>query len=296
MATCKAFLSRLSFDRTRSKVTADPFPVYVTDVCSIHSSDYMTDDNVDVVDEVWATILEEARSDIIKEPFLQDYYFHQILSRKCLEHALSAHLATKLCISNVIPSRVLEEVLFATFARDPEIRRAVRADLRAARDRDPACAKMVHCFLYYKGFLAVQTHRAAHRLWTEGRTAAALLLQSRASEVFAVDIHPAAKIGKGLLLDHATGVVIGETAVVGDDVSILHGVTLGGTGKESGDRHPKVEDGVVVGAGTKILGNVRIGRGAKVGAGAVVLKEVPPSTTAVGNPARLVGKSMGQNS
>ncbi|KAG6537587.1 hypothetical protein ZIOFF_002681 [Zingiber officinale] len=147
---------------------------------------------------------------------------------------------------------------------------------------------MVHCFLYYKGFLALQTHRVAHRLWAEGRRGAALLLQSRSSEVFAVDIHPGARIGAGVLLDHATGVVIGETAVVGNGVSLLHAVTLGGTGKEGGDQHPKISDGVLVGAGTQILGNVTVAEGAQIGAGSVVLKAVPPRTTAVGNPARLI--------
>ncbi|VAI08775.1 unnamed protein product [Triticum turgidum subsp. durum] len=150
--------------------------------------------------------------------------------------------------------------------------------------------EMVHCFLYYKGFLALQAHRAAHALWSEGRRPPALLLQSRASEVFGVDIHPGARIGGGILLDHATGVVIGETAVIGDDVSILHGVTLGGTGKACGDRHPKVGDGVLIGAGASVLGNVRIGDGAKIGAGAVVLRDVACGTTAVGNPAKPIGK------
>ncbi|XP_010905661.1 serine acetyltransferase 1, chloroplastic [Elaeis guineensis] len=240
-------------------------------------------------DDVWARIQEEARSDVEEEPVLQNYYVDLILSHNSLESALAAHLANRLSLSNLMPTNSLQELLLSIFSKDPEIGWSVRADLRAARDRDPACAKMVHCFLYYKGFLALQAHRVAHRLWAEGRAAAALLLQSRTSEVFAVDIHPGARIGSGVLLDHATGVVIGETAVVGDDVSILHGVTLGGTGKERGDRHPKIGDGVLVGAGTQILGNVEVGEGAKIGAGSVVLRAVPARTTAVGNPARLVG-------
>ncbi|KAG1342150.1 serine acetyltransferase 1, chloroplastic [Cocos nucifera] len=240
-------------------------------------------------DDVWAKIQEEARSDVEEEPLLQNYYVDLILSHNSLESALAAHLANRLNLSNLMPTNSLLELLLSIFSKDPEIGRSARADLRAARDRDPACAKMVHCFLYYKGFLALQAHRLAHRLWAEGRAAAALLLQSRTSEVFAVDIHPGARIGSGVLLDHATGVVIGETAVVGDDVSILHGVTLGGTGKKRGDRHPKIGDGVLVGAGTQILGNVEVGEGAKIGAGSVVLRAVPPRTTAVGNPARLVG-------
>nr|CAD1837791.1 unnamed protein product [Ananas comosus var. bracteatus] len=218
-------------------------------------------------DEVWAELRDEARSDVEDEPILRQYYSDLILSHRCLESALAAHLAGKLCVPGVVASGTLYDLLFSALAGDPSARRAVRADLRAARDRDPACAKMVHCFLYYKGFLALQAHRAAHRLWGEGRRAAALLLQGRASEAFAVDIHPGAAVGEGVLLDHATGVVIGETAVVGSDVSILHGVTLGGTGKESGDRHPKIGDGVLIGAGTHILGNIRIGDGAKIGPG-----------------------------
>ncbi|WOK95458.1 hypothetical protein Cni_G04165 [Canna indica] len=242
-----------------------------------------------MADEVWCLIQEEARADAEKEPLLLMLYYELVLSHTTLESALAAHLAAKLAVPALVSAGALHELFSSAFARDAEIRRAVRADLLAARDRDPACAKMVHCFLYYKGFLALQVHRVAHRMWAEGRRAAALLLQNRSSEAFAVDIHPGATIGAGVLLDHATGVVIGETAVVGDDVSILHGVTLGGTGKEAGDRHPKLGDGVLVGAGTKILGNVSVGEGAKIGAGSVVLKEVPARTTAVGNPARLVG-------
>ncbi|KAL2956288.1 hypothetical protein AAZX31_18G077000 [Glycine max] len=172
---------------------------------------------------------------------------------------------------------------------DDDIVGAVKDDLIAVKERDPACISYVHCLLNFKGFLACQAHRIAHKLWLQGRKVLALLIQNRVSEVFAVDIHPGAKIGRGILLDHATGLVVGETAVIGNNVSILHNVTLGGTGKASGDRHPKIGDGVLIGAGTCILGNIKIGDGAKIGACSVVLKEVPPRTTAVGNPARLVG-------
>ncbi|PQQ15911.1 serine acetyltransferase 1 chloroplastic [Prunus yedoensis var. nudiflora] len=172
-----------------------------------------------------------------------------------------------------------------------EILEAIKEDLKGVKERDPACTSFVHCFLNYKGFLACEAHRVAHNLWLRGREALALLIQNRVSEVFAVDIHPGAKIGHGILLDHGTGVVIGETVVIGNNVSILHNVTLGGTGKECGDRHPKIGDGVLIGAGTNVLGNVRIGEGAKIGAGAVVLKDVLPRTTAVGNPARLVERN-----
>ncbi|XP_017700173.1 serine acetyltransferase 1, chloroplastic-like [Phoenix dactylifera] len=284
MATC--------VENCRAKA---PFCKYVIDISQPDIADCSdcnmpANDSSDAAgDDVWAKIQEEARSDVEDEPVLQNYYFDLILNHNSLESALAAHLASKLSLPNLMPSNSLQELLLSILSKDPEIGRSVRADLWAARDRDPACAKMVHCFLYYKGFLALQAHRVAHRLWAEGRAAAALLLQSRTSEVFAVDIHPGARIGSGVMLDHATGVVIGETAVVGDDVSILHGVTLGGTGKERGDRHPKIGDGVLVGAGAQILGNVEVGEGAKIGAGSVVLRAVPPRTTAVGNPARLLG-------
>jgi serine O-acetyltransferase len=168
----------------------------------------------------------------------------------------------------------------------------VRRDLTAVVERDPAARGTAQPFLYYKGFHALEAYRVAHWLWSNGRNALALHLQNRISEVFAVDIHPAARIGKGILIDHATSVIIGETAVVGDDVSMLHEVTLGGTGKESGDRHPKVGNGVLIGAGAKILGNIIIGEGSKIAAGSVVLKEVPPHSTVAGIPARVVGKLM----
>ncbi|KAL6867669.1 hypothetical protein ACP4OV_015693 [Aristida adscensionis] len=241
-------------------------------------------------DDVWEELRAEAQDDADAEPILRKFYADLVLSRPSLEAALAAHLAAKLCVPGALPQDALRDLLAAALAAHPEAGRAARADLRAARDRDPACAKMVHCFLYYKGFLALQAHRAAHALWSDGRAAPALLLQSRASEVFGVDIHPGARIGCGILFDHATGVVIGETAVVGNDVSILHGVTLGGTGKDSGDRHPKVGDGVLIGAGASVLGNVHIGAGAKIGAGAVVLRDVADGTTAVGNPAKAIGK------
>ena len=166
---------------------------------------------------------------------------------------------------------------------------SVKDNLKAVKERDPACINHVHCFLNFKGFLACQSHRVAHKLWLQGRKVLAVMIQNRVSEVFAVDIHPGAKIGSGILLDHATGLVVGETAVIGNNVSILHSVTLGGTGKASGDRHPKIGDGVLIGAGTCILGNIKVGECAKIGAGSVVIKDVPPRTTVVGNPAKLVG-------
>ncbi|CAO2194537.1 unnamed protein product [Urochloa humidicola] len=247
---------------------------------------------------VWSQIKAEARRDADAEPALASFLYSTVLSHPSLPRSLSFHLANKLCSTTLLSPTLLYDLFVATLAAHPSLRAAAAADLLAARSRDPACEGFAVCLLNYKGFLAVQAHRVAHVLWraAEGRRRAlALALQSRVAEVFAVDIHPAAVIGRGVLLDHATGVVIGETAVVGDNVSILHHVTLGGTGKAVGDRHPKIGDGVLIGAGATILGNVRIGAGAKVGAGSVVLIDVPPRSTAVGNPARLIGGKKGED-
>ncbi|KAI3717925.1 hypothetical protein L1987_69856 [Smallanthus sonchifolius] len=239
-------------------------------------------------DDVWLIMKDEARSDADQEPILSNYYLTSILSHHTIESALSHHLSTKICDSN-LPSATLHKLFMDVFTCEPEVVKAVKNDLKAVKERDPACVSYVHCFLHFKGFLACQAYRASHILWLQNRKNLAVLIQNRVSEVFTVDIHPGAKMGSGLLFDHATGVVVGETAVVGDNVSILHNVTLGGTGKSGGDRHPKVGDGVLIGAGTCVLGNVRIGEGAKIGAGSVVVKDVPARTTAVGNPAKLIG-------
>ncbi|KVI05880.1 serine acetyltransferase 5-like [Cynara cardunculus var. scolymus] len=239
-------------------------------------------------DWVWNEIKAAARRDAESEPALASYLYSTIISHSSLTRSLSFHLGNKLCSSTLL-STLLYDLFLNTFSSDSSLLSATVADLRAARQRDPACISFAHCLLNYKGFLAIQAHRVAHRLWALNRKPIALALHSRVADVFSVDIHPAARVGKGILLDHATGVVIGETAVVGNNVSILHHVTLGGTGKVGGDRHPKIGDGVLIGAGATVLGNVKIGEGAKIGAGSLVMIDVPPRTTAVGNPARLVG-------
>ena len=239
-------------------------------------------------DPVWEAIHREATAAADHEPVLASFLHATILNHESLESALSFHLANKLD-SPTASSLLLREVIASAFASCPDIGQFIRNDLLAVQERDSACDKLSVPFLYFKGFHALQTHRVANCLWNQGREFLALFLQNRMSAEFAVDIHPAASLGSGIMLDHATGLVIGETAVVGDNVSILQSVTLGGTGKQHGDRHPKVGDGVLISAGAKILGNIKVGEGAKVGAGSVVLQEVPPHTTVAGVPARVVG-------
>lgn len=240
-------------------------------------------------DEVWLSIRRSAELAARDEPMLASFLHATILNHDSLEAALSFHLAQKLH-SPAAPALLVREVIEEAFASDPSIGEAIRCDLRAVKERDSACPDHAVAFLFFKGFHALESYRIAHWLWQRGRVPLALFLQNRMSCEFGVDIHPAAHIGCGILLDHATGVVIGETAAVGDNVSIMQSVTLGGTGKESGDRHPKVGDGVLIGAGAEILGNIRIGEGAKVSAGSVVLADVPMHTTVAGVPARVVGK------
>ncbi|MBT4522572.1 MAG: serine O-acetyltransferase, partial [Halieaceae bacterium] len=229
-------------------------------------------------DIVWTRIREEAERHAGEEPVLASFLHATILNHATLEQALSFHLANKLD-SITASSLLLRDVILDAFTCDPCISDALRADLLAVEERDSACNELSVPFLYFKGFHALQTHRVAHWLWGQGRNSLALFFQNRMSSEFAADIHPAAQLGSGIMLDHATGLVIGETAVVGNNVSILQSVTLGGTGKDENDRHPKIGDGVLISAGAKILGNIRVGEGAKVGAGSVVLDEVPPHTT-----------------
>ncbi len=240
-------------------------------------------------DKVWQTIRAETQCHAEKEPILASFLHATILNHNSMETALSFHLANKLD-SATVSAMLVREVIQEALQKSPHISTAIRADLLAIKERDPAFSALSAPFLYYKGYHALQAYRVAHWLWNENRKSLALFLQNQISVVFGVDIHPAARIGEGVLLDHGTGIVIGETAVVEDDVSILQSVTLGGTGKEGGDRHPKIRRGVLLSAGAIVLGNIEVGVGAKVGAGSVVLKDVPPHTTVAGVPAVIVGK------
>ena len=240
-------------------------------------------------DQIWERIFKETAMHAREEPILASFLHATILNHCELEQALSFHLANQLD-SPTASSLLLREVIMQALESDASIREAVRADLQAVVERDSACHELYIPFLYFKGFHALETYRVAHWLWQQGRESLALFFQNRMSSEFGVDIHPAAELGHGIMLDHATGLVIGQTAVVGNNVSILQSVTLGGTGKDEGDRHPKIGDGVLISAGAKILGNIRVGEGAKVGAGSVVLDEVPPHTTVAGVPAKGVGR------
>jgi serine O-acetyltransferase len=238
--------------------------------------------------QLWQGLRAEAARAAAREEMLRGFIDLAVLRHAGFAVALSALLAGKLA-ERFMPAERLEDLARAAIADDPAIIAAAVADLAAISTRDPAADGYVTPFLYYKGFHALEWHRIGHWLWRQGRRDLAHYLQSRVSEVFAVDIHPAVPVGSGVFIDHGTGLVVGETAVIGNDVSILQEVTLGGTGKERGDRHPKVRDGVLLAAGAKVLGNIEIGKGAKVGAGSVVLTDVPPCATVAGVPARIVG-------
>lgn len=241
-----------------------------------------------VCDPVWERVRTEAEEMAAGEPILASFLYSTILNHRNFNDAVAYHLAQKLGNAEV-RSMQLRELFDEAMREQPDIGEATRADIVAYYERDPACHSYIQPILYFKGFHALQGYRVAHWLWNNDRRAMALYLQSRISELFAVDIHPAAKVGRGVFIDHATGIVIGETAVVEDDVSMLHGVTLGGTGKEQGDRHPKVRRGVLISVGAKVLGNIEIGEYSRIGAGSVVLHAVPEHCTAVGVPAKIVG-------
>ncbi|RDV25526.1 serine O-acetyltransferase [Alteromonas aestuariivivens] len=237
----------------------------------------------------WLSLKQEAKRIAEQEPLLASYIHACILTHHNFESSLSFILSNKMA-DDVMPALAIREVFDEAYMLDPEIAESAVEDIRAIHQRDPAASGFLTPLLYFKGFHAVQVHRMAHYLFKKGRHQLALFLQSRNSETFGVDIHPAARIGKGVMFDHATGIVVGETAVIEDNVSILQNVTLGGTGNESGDRHPKIRQGVLVGAGAKILGNIEVGEGSKVGAGSVVLNDVPAHVTVVGVPAKVVGR------
>ncbi len=240
------------------------------------------------LDPIWSRIRDDAEQIVAKEPLLGGLVHSSILHHPTFERALSYRISLKLA-SGEMSEQLLREIADEAYAAEPGIGQAARADIVAVFDRDPACHRMIQPLLYFKGFQALQSYRIGHWLWTEGREDMAFFIQMRVSEVFGVDIHPNARMGRGIMIDHAHSIVIGETAVVGDNVSMLHSVTLGGTGKEEEDRHPKIGDGVLIGAGAKVLGNIRVGACSRIAAGSVVLEEVPRNTTVAGVPARIVG-------
>ncbi len=242
------------------------------------------------LDPVWARIRAEAEDAIAHEPLLGGVIHSSILHHRSIETALAYRISLKLA-SSEMPEQILREICDEAFNASPDIAMSARADIVAVNDRDPACDRFIQPLLFFKGFQAIQAYRVSHWLWTEGRRDMARFVQMRCSEVFGVDIHPGAVIGKGIMIDHAHSIVIGETAVVGDNVSMLHSVTLGGTGKEEEDRHPKIGSGVLIGAGAKVLGNIKVGNCSRVAAGSVVLEEVPPCKTVAGVPARIVGEA-----
>jgi len=242
------------------------------------------------VEPIFARLRAEAEEIVRNEPELAGAIFLTILSQDALEGAIIHRIAARLG-HQTLPADLIRETYFDVIADDPSIVEAFRADVVAVVERDPACTRIIEPVFYFKGFQAIETHRLAHALWNAGRRDFALCLQSRSSEVFQTDIHPAARIGKGIFLDHATGLVVGSTAVIEDDVSMLQDVTLGGTGKERGDRHPKIRSGVLIGAGAKILGNIEVGRCSRIAAGSVVLHAVPDHKTVAGVPARIVGEA-----
>ncbi len=248
---------------------------------------------LDDADDIWNLLRAEVEDRLLGEPVLEKFYQDAVLDHDDFGSALTAVLASRMQCG-ILNRETLAATVHDALQNDPGIVESSKFDLLAFCQRDPACSHYSIPFLYYKGFQGLQLYRVGHWLWNNGRRELAYYLQSRVSEVFSMDIHPAARIGKGILIDHATSIVIGETAVVGDNVSMLHEVTLGGTGKNTGDRHPKVNSGVLIGAGAKILGNVSVGKNAKIGAGSVVLSDVKDHCTVAGIPAEPVGDCAGE--
>ena len=240
------------------------------------------------IDPVWSRIRAEAETIIADEPVLASFILETVLRQESFASAVSARVSARLAHPD-LSANLIRQAFDEAIEADGSIVESMRADIVATFDRDPACDRLIMPLLYFKGFQALQAYRLAYWLWHQGRQDFALYLQSRSSSVFQTDINPTAKIGKGVFLDHATGLVIGATAVVEDDVSIMQSVTLGGTGKEIGDRHPKIRHGVLIGAGAKVLGNIEVGHCSRIAAGSIVLEDVPPKSTAVGVPARVVG-------
>ena len=243
-------------------------------------------------ESLWESIGHEVKLRADFEPIMSTFLYATVLNHHTFEGALSFLLASKLD-SQVVTSMAIREIIEEAYRADPKLIEAAETDIKAVRERDPACKSFSTPFLFFKGFHALQGHRIAHWLWKNERHSLAFYFQNQMSEKFGVDIHPAARIGQGIMFDHATGIVVGETAVIEDDVTMLHGVTLGGTGKEQGDRHPKVRKGVLIGTSASIIGNIEIGEGAKVGAGSVVMENVPAQVTVAGVPARMVGRLSG---
>jgi serine O-acetyltransferase len=249
-----------------------------------------TKPKLSTVDPVWSRVCDEAVEMIRTEPLLGALVHSGLLHHSTMERALAYRFSLKLA-SGEMSEQILRELADEAYAADPDLGQAARADLMAVFDRDPACHRYLQPILFFKGYQAVQAYRIGHWLWQQGRRDLAYFVQMRVSEAFGVDIHPNARVGRGIMIDHAHSIVIGETAVVGDNVSMLHSVTLGGTGKEDGDRHPKIGDGVLIGAGAKVLGNISIGHCSRIAAGSVVLEDVPPCKTVAGVPARIVGEA-----
>ena len=245
---------------------------------------------VQTVDPVWERIRGEAQDAIRGEPLLGGLIHSSLLHHATMERALAYRFSVKLA-SSEMSEQILREIADEAYSAAPDLGQSARADVMAVYDRDPACHRFIQPMLYFKGFQAIQAYRIGHWLWLNGRRDMAYFVQMRVSEFFGVDIHPAAKVGQGIMIDHAHSIVIGETAVVGNNVSMLHSVTLGGTGKEDGDRHPKIEDGVMIGAGAKVLGNITIGHCSRIAAGSVVLHDVPPNCTVAGVPAKVIGSA-----